>query len=337
MNGIGWIGVLMIVWTLISCGSTNTKEKINDKPHTMELTITDIRYEKDGQTLFLSDEKGGKYTTVISIPNGNYVEVKKGDRISLVAKEILEMHPALIISENIVVLGESQINYEKEEEATFWVHARSTMANGMWGQPVECLKIQKSQELDITGKWDLLCDEIEHFTNREGTYYRVKVLKKWLKNHENLMDRAPYDLELITVMAREIDPTYVHPVRASLTTDKSTYNIGAPIHLTMTMTNTGDKAFTFLPWSTPMENSFTGDCLHVLDSAGNPVNYSGIMVKRMPPTDKDYVTLEKGESATGKVNILDGYKLDKQGTYTITFKEDRGGLPGSNTITLTIK
>jgi uncharacterized OB-fold protein len=68
-------------------------------------SITGVQQEKDGKTLFLEDATGTEYSTVISIPNGNYVEVKVGDRVKLEINEVLEdMEPILIISRSVEVL-----------------------------------------------------------------------------------------------------------------------------------------------------------------------------------------------------------------------------------------
>lgn len=222
----------VIVLTFNSCGSTKSNKKSIDNSERMEFTITKIQNEKDGQTLFLKDDKGGQFTTVISIPNGNYVEVEKGNRISLVAKEILEMHPAIIISKDI------------------------------------------------------------------------KVLK-----------------------AR---------TQISISTNKSTYKVGEPIELSMEIKNTSEKSYKFLPWGTPLENRFTRGCLQV-NHNNEKVPYSGIMVKRMAPTDADYITLKKDETHSGKLNLLEGYKLTKKGKYTIQFEETYSGMSSSNTITITVE
>ena len=72
----------------------------------------------------------------------------------------------------------------------------------MYGNHVECLQFQKNKTLDKNGEWETLCDEIEYFDYVEGKYYQVKILKKWLNNHKNLMDRSPYDLELVTILKK---------------------------------------------------------------------------------------------------------------------------------------
>lgn len=222
--------LLIIALAFNSCASTKNKATNNNKR--MEFTITKIQNEKDGQTLFLEDDKGGKFTTVISIPNGNFVDVKTGNRISLVAKEILEMHPAIIISEDI------------------------------------------------------------------------KVLKGKLTT--------------------------------TISTDKKLYKVGEPIELSMELKNLDKNPYRFLPWATPLENRFTGGCLNVFYN-DNLVSYSGIMIKRIAPIEKDYVKLKQNEVYSGKVNLLDGYKLIEKGTYSIQFKKNFKGLPTSNVVMITIK
>lgn len=332
---VSFLLLLLIAGCSISTPK-NHSLKINNP---MEFTVTKIQDEMDGQTIFLKDDEGRPYTTIVSIPNGNYVDFNIGDRISLVVEGTIDFDPIQIISKDIKVLGDIHSNgivYEKTEEKTYWVHSLKTTARGMWGQPMECLQYQEGTTLDKNGEWKTLCDEIEYFRHLEGTYYQIKVLKKWLKNHEGLMDRTPYDLELVTVLSKEKDETYINPVKTKITTNKSVYELGETINLSMTIQNTGEKPYTFLPWGTPLEKRFTRDCMEVKHS-GVTIPYSGIMVKRVEPTEKDYATLQSDETLSGEVNIFAGYKLDKKGTYTIQFKETYQGLPASNVIELEIK
>lgn len=333
------IKLIMILFTITSCNTIKNKMNKNTDPR-MEFIVHEIQNEKDGQTLFLKDDKGGNYTTIISPANGNFIDVEVGNRISLVAKLIMESDPAQIISKDIKVITEnksSKIEYEKTEEEIFWVSSRKTKANGIWEKPMECYQIQKSKELDKTGKWDILCEDIKDFNFIEGKYYQVKVLRKWLKNHKNLMDRTPYDLELITVLSRVKDETYINPVKTKISTTKSSYKLGEDIELLMEIKNTGEKPYTFLPWGTPLENRFTGKSLKVVYNNNKVINYTGIMVKRIPPTVKDYITLKTNEISMGKVSLFEGYKLSKKGVYTIQFKETYAGLPNSNIITIEVK
>jgi hypothetical protein len=305
----------------------------------MELIVTKIQNEMDGQTLFLEDDKGGQFTTIISPANGNWIDLTIGNRISLVAEEIMESHPAQIISKDIKILditSPSSIKYEKTEEEIYWVHPQKKEAFGLWEQPISCYQVQNGATLDKNAKWELLCEDIQYFNFVEGKYYQIKVLKKWLENHENLMDRSPYDLELISVLSKEKDKTYKHPIQANLATDKKVYLAGKPINLSLEIKNTGQKPYTFLPWGTPIEDRLTGNCL-TIKLNGKEIDYRGIMVKRAPPTEKDYITLQANEAVKGEVNLLDGYQLNAKGIYTIQFQETYKGLPASNIIEIEIR
>lgn len=90
------IATIIILVFILGCNSAKTENNI--------FTVSKIQQEKDGQTLFLKDSKNKVYTTVISIPNGNFIKVNEGDRIRIEIKEILETNPLIIISKKIKVL-----------------------------------------------------------------------------------------------------------------------------------------------------------------------------------------------------------------------------------------
>tara|TARA_R110002051_G_scaffold314666_1_gene391963 strand:+ start:18444 stop:18746 length:303 start_codon:yes stop_codon:yes gene_type:complete len=88
-----------VLTTFMGCG---TPQKTDET-----YTITKIKAEKDGQTLFLMNRHGKIYTTIISFPNGNYFEANVGDVITLEVEEILDMDPPAIISKNIKVVNKN--------------------------------------------------------------------------------------------------------------------------------------------------------------------------------------------------------------------------------------
>ncbi len=87
--------IAIIAFTLLGCNAV--KESSN-------YTITKIEQGKDGQTLYLKDGQNKIFTTVISIPNGNFIKVEEGDKIQIETKEILETEPPIIISKSIKVI-----------------------------------------------------------------------------------------------------------------------------------------------------------------------------------------------------------------------------------------
>lgn len=81
---------------LIACHTQNNTSTV--------YTITKIQPEKDGQTLFLKTDQGAVYTTIISIPNGNFIKVHEGDKITMDIQDTLKMNPPAFISKNIKIL-----------------------------------------------------------------------------------------------------------------------------------------------------------------------------------------------------------------------------------------
>ncbi|WP_228237818.1 hypothetical protein [Allomuricauda sp. M10] len=89
-------GILIGLFCLVlSCGG----QEANDF-----FTVTKIEAGKDGKTLFLLDGEGDEFTTVISIPNGNYAEVNVGDKVKLDVAEVLDTNPMILITRSVVVL-----------------------------------------------------------------------------------------------------------------------------------------------------------------------------------------------------------------------------------------
>jgi hypothetical protein len=317
----------------MSCKSNKARTVETDKK--MTFWVLNIQNEMDGQTLTLKNEKGEKFTTIISPANGNYIELKKGDKISaLVTSYLKNTEPLQLVTKNIKMIEGNMTT--KNQEKTWWIHSRKTKSNDQFGSSITCLQYQENDILNQNGEWKVLCDPIKYFQFIEGYYYKVKITQKLLKDSELLVDRSATEQELITVIERVKDTEYINPIKTSIKTDKENYLQGENIKLTMEITNTGKEAYTFLPWGTPLEGNFTGSSLLILKD-GKRIPYSGIMVKRMPPKKSDYKTLVENQSFQGSVNLADGYQLLESGTYTIQFEETYAGLPASNTINVSIQ
>lgn len=87
---------LLLFTLLIAC---NTQ-----KNYPNAYTITKIQAEKDGQTLFLKNDKGEVYITIISIPNGNFIKVQEGNVITFEVQDTLKMDPPALVSKNIKIV-----------------------------------------------------------------------------------------------------------------------------------------------------------------------------------------------------------------------------------------
>ncbi|HBU79620.1 MAG TPA: hypothetical protein DEF18_16100 [Muricauda sp.] len=88
--------ILSFLFVTLFLGACETSKDSTDM-----YIITRVKAEKDGQTLFLKGKGGEVYTTVISIPNGNFIEVKEGDQVKLEVEEILDTDPPIIISKSV--------------------------------------------------------------------------------------------------------------------------------------------------------------------------------------------------------------------------------------------
>ena len=91
----------LIVLTLLICCNTS-------KTFPNAYTITKIQPEKDGQTLFLKNEKGDVYTTIISIPNGNFIKLEEGNVITFDVQDTLKMDPLALVSKNIKIVSQQE-------------------------------------------------------------------------------------------------------------------------------------------------------------------------------------------------------------------------------------
>ena len=94
------------------------------------------------------------------------------------------------------------------------------------------------------------------------------------------------------------------------------------ILLSAELKNDSPKEIVFLPWGTPFEGAVTADFLSVkkVGSSEN-VAYTGIMVKRRPPSVKDFKTVKTGDSIEQSVDISKSYDFCANTEYEITYSQ----------------
>lgn len=112
MRNSVFIIALFLFMAMISCKNSITRQN-TQAPEIWEEgismiagVITDVKQEKDGQTIRLTNKKGTEYTAIVSIPNlrenaGQYREFKVGETISfkgnlnpdnlMIVRQVLEM------------------------------------------------------------------------------------------------------------------------------------------------------------------------------------------------------------------------------------------------------
>jgi len=108
------------------------------------------------------------------------------------------------------------------------------------------------------------------------------------------------------------------------------------ISVTFRVQNNTNTDVTFCYWQTPLEKEFTADFFEIKHK-GKLLEYNGALMKRKPPTEKDYITLKPNETKKQTIVINDAYNLNKVGTYSIQFLGSSiNGLPNSQPISFII-
>src|SRR5512133_1325542 len=104
-------------------------------------------------------------------------------------------------------------------------------------------------------------------------------------------------------------------VNVNLTVDQTTFAVGQPVTVHVTITNPGDKPVKVLKWYTPVDE--VEDALFALNRDGQAVQYIGAIYKRPAPKHEDYINLKAGESVTRDVDLAQYYDLSVSGNYTV--------------------
>uniref|UniRef100_A0A1X7TZE1 Lysine-specific metallo-endopeptidase domain-containing protein n=1 Tax=Amphimedon queenslandica TaxID=400682 RepID=A0A1X7TZE1_AMPQE len=82
-------------------------------------------------------------------------------------------------------------------------------------------------------------------------------------------------------------------------------------------TNNANEDLYLLKRNTPLEGLRSQFVSVSLD--GRPLKYEGMYVRRLPPTKKNFVLLEAGESISATVQITDIFSIDTDGLYTVQY------------------
>ncbi|APD07142.1 hypothetical protein UJ101_01626 [Flavobacteriaceae bacterium UJ101] len=94
--------VSFVIIAFLNC-TTSKNQTISEVSNSLVLTVTKIQPEKDGYTTFLKDNKGGKYTMIVSIPNlgKDYIDLKEGEQV-MVEGAYAESYPVQIFAKKII-------------------------------------------------------------------------------------------------------------------------------------------------------------------------------------------------------------------------------------------
>jgi len=123
-----------------------------------------------------------------------------------------------------------------------------------------------------------------------------------------------------------ITPTYAgagahlpHGIAVTIQPAKSTFGAADSLSVSIRYTNISNSSIRFLTRGTALENEINENFL-TIKYQGQPLVYTGRHVKRLPPTDSDYISLSPGQSASGTIDLASGYPMFEKGIYEISYK-----------------
>jgi hypothetical protein len=113
--------------------------------------------------------------------------------------------------------------------------------------------------------------------------------------------------------------------------------LGSPVMLKFTVSNNSGKELQFCKWHTPFEK-FMNSYFDIQDSKGEPVQYKGIMAKRiMPPPADAYIKVPAKGKVSAGIDLLTGYRITAPGKYKVTYQDSgMSGLTKVNEVSFTV-
>jgi peptidyl-Lys metalloendopeptidase len=105
-------------------------------------------------------------------------------------------------------------------------------------------------------------------------------------------------------------------ISLSIRADKAAYSNQDDVVLTLEYTNTSDYEVRFLKWGTGLDGRI-GKGLLDLKFQGQSLPYAGMMIKRIPPTAADHITLYAGEAVSTTVSLSSGFDINLKGQYSL--------------------
>jgi peptidyl-Lys metalloendopeptidase len=121
----------------------------------------------------------------------------------------------------------------------------------------------------------------------------------------------------------QADPTSEAPeagkgdLSVSLTTPSNFAPAGAAVNVTVTMTNVADHAVRLLRYNTPVDG--LKEDLFRVSRDGVAVAYLGRHYKWAAPQAEDFITLDRGQSIVGTVDLAASYDFAETGTYFLGY------------------
>lgn len=100
---------------------------------------------------------------------------------------------------------------------------------------------------------------------------------------------------------------------------KANYASGDKLEVRVNYKNISSEKIRFLKLGTALEGIISEDFLSIsLD--GNSVPYVGLHIKRLAPTELDFVTIEPGQKVSAVIDLASSYAISAKGAYQLLYK-----------------
>ena len=126
------------------------------------------------------------------------------------------------------------------------------------------------------------------------------------------------------------------PFQVTISLEKEVYSHNEELILSTSVKNNSPHQAKFCRYHTPFEGMLN----HIFDiqKEGESLPYRGIMLKRTPPSEKDWLKVAPGKEIACRVNLSETYTLELPGTYRVKFSGSKiSALPDSNGIEFIIQ
>ncbi len=106
----------------------------------------------------------------------------------------------------------------------------------------------------------------------------------------------------------------------SLSSSNTNYTATDDLLIKFELHNDSSSTIKVLKWHTPLETGFNADMFDIYNGKYR-LPYKGILVKRLPPKESDYITLTPNAKISGTINLEEGYEFNNTGDYDISYKD----------------
>lgn len=105
---------------------------------------------------------------------------------------------------------------------------------------------------------------------------------------------------------------------SSIEVEKASFTMTDEVAVTFALTNRSEASVRVLHWLTPVRG--VSNDLFVVTRDGEPVAYTGRLVKWAAPTEDDYIEIAAGETVSSVIDLSAVYDMSVTGNYSIRYR-----------------